>query len=395
MKTPPKVIVAAWDDELTDACDQLSEMLRDVAFQAAPGRTLSALNGAAVAASALVLEIDLTRPDAVAEMKSLADSFPDRKIIAATRSLGGDGIRQLFKAGAADVLTPPFTPESVRTALREILRTQGPPSRGGAVVAVLGAGGGAGATTVALGLASLLARGEARREAPEAPGAALLDFDLQFGDCAVGLNLEPRSTLVDVLEAEARFDDRFLESVLVDHGRGLKVLAPSPTLLPLEALRGPLAESVISAAARLQPHVVVDLPAVWTEATVAVLHRAELMVLVATPTVAGVLHARRVLAALAAAQVATPVFFVLNRVAGVVDAFERPARIARALQVSIDATLSQDAAVPRAQDRGELVVDAFGTARFSRELRALAAKVRRQLAEPAVPARPALTGEAA
>lgn len=395
MKTPPKVIVAAWDDELTDACDRLSEMLRDVVFQTSASRSLTTLNGAAVAASALVLEIDLARPDALAEMKSLADSFPERKIIAATRSLEGDGIRRLFKAGAADVLTPPFTPDSVRSALREVLRPEAAPSRGGAVVAVVGAGGGAGATTVALGLAALLARGEPRREASEDPGAALLDFDLQFGDTAVGLNLEARSTLVDVLEAEARFDDRFLESVLVDHGRGLKVLAPGPTLLPLDALRAPLAESIISAAARLQPHVVVDLPAAWTESTLAALHRADLIVLVATPTVASVLRGRRVLTALAAAQVATPVSFVLNRVAGVVEAFERPARVARALEVSIDATLSQDAAVPRAQERGELVVDAFASARFSRELRTLAGKVRQQLAEPAVPARPALTGEPA
>jgi pilus assembly protein CpaE len=265
--------------------------------------------------------------------------------------------------------------------------------RKGAVIAVVGAGGGVGATTVSLGLAAFLAR-----EGPQSgseTGAAVLDLDLQFGDTDVALNLEPRSTLFEVIDAEARFDDRFLQSVMLDVGRGLKLLAPSPSVMPLETLRPPLAAAIVEAASHLAPFVVVDLPSAWTDATLTVLRRADLIVLVAAPTVASVRRARRVLTALAAAHVTAQRVCALNRVAGVVEAFERPARVGRALEIKIDASLPLEPGVARAQDRGELMLDAYPRSRFCRELRGLANKVRQQLSAPAKSGRTALLGEAA
>jgi pilus assembly protein CpaE len=391
VKKNRKVIIAAWDEELTTACRRLSDM--DVEF--APAGGLGTLNGAAVASSAMVVQIDLRHDNALDELGALARAMPDRKIIAAARGADGDDVRRLFRAGAADVLTSPFTLEAVKGALCEVFEMNAQASRArGNVISVIKAGGGAGATTVALNLAQLLARGDTRRK--QSPrSTALLDLDLQFGDTDVALNLQPRSTVLDILGAENRLDGRFLQSVLTEHRQGLKVLAPAPSLLPLDALSSAFAVDILDQSARLHELTFVDLPGAWADWTPAVLKRSDLIVLVATTTVSSVLRTRRTLTALRTAQVKTPIFFMLNKLGGMVDAFEKPQRVGRTLDVTVDATAAFDPSAAKAADRGELVVEAFANSRVSRDLRGAAGKIQQRLAEARAPARPQLAGEAA
>ncbi|RAK60804.1 hypothetical protein DJ021_13795 [Phenylobacterium hankyongense] len=386
-----KVIIAAWDEELTTACKRLSDI--DVEF-ASPGG-LGSLNGAAVASAAVVVEIDLRHHGALDELGALARTMPERKIIAAARGADSEDVRRLFRAGAADVLTSPFTLEAVQGALSEVfaMNAQASGARG-TVISVIKAVGGAGATTVALNLAEVLARGDPRRKQPRR-STALLDLDLQFGDTDVALNLQPRSTVLDLLGAESRLDGRFLQSVLTEHRQGLKVLAPAPTLLPLDALASAFAVDILDQSARLHDLTFVDLPGSWADWTPAVLKRSDLIVLVATATVSSVLRTRRTLTALRTAKVTTPVFFMLNKLSGVVDAFEKPQRVGRTLDVTVDATVAFDLSAAKAADRGDLVVEAYSNSRVSRDLKGAAGKVQQRLVKVRVPARPQLAGEAA
>jgi len=121
------------------------------------------------------------------------------------------------------------------------------------------------------------------------------------------------------------------------------------------------------------------LPSAWTDWTFQVLARSDAIVLVSTPTVAGALRARRVLEALAEAQVSQPVFFVLNRLNGVIEAFDRPSRIGKSLDQVIDAALPFDPSAVKAEDRGKLVVDALPSSRLAKELRAAAGRLDERL----------------
>src|SRR5205814_6169766 len=84
------------------------------------------------------------------------------------------------------------------------------PQPPGHVISVFSAKGGAGKSVVAANLAILLAR---RSEKP----VALLDADLQFGDTAVMLKLNPEHTVVDAVNAIARLDVPLMKSLLVEH----------------------------------------------------------------------------------------------------------------------------------------------------------------------------------
>ena len=70
------------------------------------------------------------------------------------------------------------------------------------------------ALTLAINLAWYLANRQNRR-------VLLLDLDLQTGDCALALNLEPTPGLREALTNPVRIDNVFLERTVAVHGRAI------------------------------------------------------------------------------------------------------------------------------------------------------------------------------
>lgn len=376
-----KILLANAGDELRALLDRAAGMLRDVDIEEAGSLEPQMLNGKAVASTALVVELDLRSPATLPAFEKLAGALGERKVIAAARHAEPGDVRRLFRAGAADVLTAPFTPAALEAALCELIESNAQaPSASGRVITFLKAVGGAGATTAAVNVAAFAARGDAKQRRP-ARSTALLDLDLQFGAADVALNLEPRSTLLDVIRAQGRFDGRFLQGAMTEHGSGLRVLPVAQKIVPLDALPADFAAEIVRQSARLHDRTFIDLPTVWTDWTLSVLRASDLVVLLAPPTVPGALGARRTLDALAEAQLDAPALMVLNGIHGLVDGFEKPARISRSLDRPIDAVLSHDASATRALDRGAPVVEAFPRTRLARDLRGLAQKIEQRLTQ--------------
>lgn len=384
MNSTSKIAVLASGDDLLRAVKSAAGRLPGVALDVASPAEHPTINGWAHGSAAIVLEIDASRDPAHETLQRLAGSAR-AKILVAARGASGEDVRRLFRAGAADVLTPPFTEEAMRGALGELLslesrRTEAPPE--GRVVAVIKGCGGAGATSFALNAAALLAERELKA-GPPTTRIGVLDFDLQFGDCDVALDLRPRSTIMDLLRAKERFDRRFLEGVMVEGRPGLRLLAAPPGVAPLDALDTSFALSIVEQAAAGHDCVLVDLPSAWTDWTGPVLQRADLVVLITNASVPGAAGARRVLTAAKDAGVQTPVFLVLNRLAGPLERMEHAERIGRILEIEVGARLALDPAAGRASDRGRLVVDAFANARVSRDLKAATTKLQSKLASTA------------
>ena len=90
------------------------------------------------------------------------------------------------------------------------------------VIAVTGARGGVGATTVALNMAGIMA--------DHGVNVALVDTDLQSGSIALSLDIEPTRGLREALERPERIDDLFVERVLYKLDPHLSVLCPEEPL---------------------------------------------------------------------------------------------------------------------------------------------------------------------
>jgi pilus assembly protein CpaE len=120
--------------------------------------------------------------------------------------------RELMEIGLTEYLPRPLTRDMVLDQLRPKLLGDvalGQIDRGGHVISICGAQGGAGATSIAINVALQLA------ETTKAK-VALLDLHLQGGETAVMLGVQPGPGLRIALENPMRADTLFLERAAID-----------------------------------------------------------------------------------------------------------------------------------------------------------------------------------
>ena len=132
-----------------------------------------------------------------------------------------------MRAGAKEFLTQPLKPEDLAAALQRVARQKhgsrpGNP-HGCKVIAVTGATGGVGTTSLAVNLGCALA-------ADKDNSVVLLDLDLALGDADVFLDTIPEYTLSDVAQNIGRLDLTLLKRSLTKHDSGLYLL-PRPVQL--------------------------------------------------------------------------------------------------------------------------------------------------------------------
>jgi pilus assembly protein CpaE len=214
-----------------------------------------------------------------------------------------EGMRLLLRLDTADLMPQPIDAVLLREALAALVRTArrptAPPGERGTVVAFLKAGGGVGATSLAVHAACSLAGDGAGRGTGEAE-VCLLDFDLQFGAAAMHLDVEHAASLIELPDMSRRFDGTLLRSAMAHHRSGIDLLPAPRSLHPLDVVAPETAVTLVRAAAADYRRVVVDLPPSWTAWTRAALAEADAIVLVLRPDVPSIRQARRQIETLAA-----------------------------------------------------------------------------------------------
>ena len=188
--------------------------------------------------------------------------------------------RDLVHAGVADYIVKPLTAELLS---RSIAMVSNPAAAGasqkvGKVVAVLGARGGVGATTVAVSLAWHLANRAGRR-------VAFVDLDLQTGDSSLMLDVKATSALREALENSSRIDNLYLERVMVPHGERLFVLNAEEPMNEEVHFTPDAVEKLITALQADFHYVVVDVPRRPSLANKRALELASQRVIVADETI--------------------------------------------------------------------------------------------------------------
>jgi pilus assembly protein CpaE len=179
------------------------------------------------------------------------------------------------------------------------------PARRGRTVAVLGAKGGVGTTTVACEVAASLARAGAR--------VAALDAKTSFGDLALRLDATPAYTLADVAARGDDLDAAFLASVACRTESGVHVVAAPNDPEEAEAIEPRHVEHGLELLLTEFDFVVVDLPRVTDELSLQLLDRADQVLLVATADVVCLARARQHARLLEQLGHAAKVRLVLNR----------------------------------------------------------------------------------
>lgn len=305
-------------------------------------------------APAAIIQVDPSNPASVKRFHQLATRV-ETPLIAAAYEPPLSLVRALVRAGAHDVIPLPLSLVELETSLAPvrdelIKRKVTSAVAKGKLVTVIKGVGGIGATA----LLTQLAIRFAEREGLHSREVCLADLDVQFGDAAFQLGLHPKLSLSDLLEAGSRLDAALLRATATQHPSGLNLIAPPAEVMPLEAIGNEQLLQIVDLATREFRTVFVDLPTNWTNWSLSLIARSDLVLLVTEMTVAGLNRARRQLNLLQSQDLgALDIRIVMNRVDKTMSRSIRAADVREALGRDVAFNISSDGALMRAAiDRG-------------------------------------------
>ena len=216
--------------------------------------------------------------------------------------------RSIIDMGVLEYLAKPLTRDAVQTLLRPKLCGDSVPAtdRGGHVVSVCGAQGGAGATSIAVNLALQLADTTKAK-------VALLDLHLQGGETAVMLGLKPGPGLRIALEDPIRVDELFLERAAIEVNERVRLIAADEDLTSELRITEAGMRHVIELLRRRFNFIVVDVPVPLTPAIQAVIGISRHVLVLLEAEVTGLRNAKMLRRAVTEISGKNRVFTVLNR----------------------------------------------------------------------------------
>jgi pilus assembly protein CpaE len=324
-------------------------------------------------AAAAVVQVDTDNATSIKRFQKLAQDV-QTPLIAACYDPPLALVRSLMRAGAQDVIPLPLSADDLEAALAPVRaeldkREDVARTANAKLVTAVKSVGGVGATALLAQLAMRFARSEASHHRD----ACLIDLDVQFGDIAFQLGLQPKLSLADLLEAGARLDGDLLRATTIEHPSGLKVITAPRDIMPIEGMPSDHLLRIVDIATREFGTVFVDLPTNWTNWSLSLVARSDLVLLVTELTVAGVSRARRQLDLLHSQDLgALDIRVVVNRFDKAMAKTVRPADIGQALGRDVAYTIANDFSVMRAAiDRGVPVDEIKRKTPLSRDLDAL------------------------
>jgi len=224
-----------------------------------------------------VVVLDSDTEKALNLIPRIREASPDCCIVAVSQSTDGTLILRAMRAGVSEFLSLPVKMEDLAASLERIgnQRYQGAEGKGRSttVIAVAGATGGTGCTSLAVNMGCALASSEEH-------SVVLVDLDLSLGDADVFLDAIPDYTIVDVAQNVSRLDFTLLKRSLTKHSSGLYLL-PRPVLLQDSAMISPdNFHRVIGLLRATFSHVIIDLSKSFSPLDIVALDLADHLLLV-------------------------------------------------------------------------------------------------------------------
>jgi len=223
---------------------------------------------------AILMDINMQDMDGITATEIISNTVPESPIIMMSVQGEQDYLRRSMLAGAREFLVKPFSSDELVNAIRHVHELEkvkraryaqaapagggpvastaaGEPERG-KVITLFSPKGGVGRTTIATNLAVALHHSTGK-------AVALVDGSLPFGDIGVILNMSPKAkTIADLVGSFETADADILETVLVPHSSGIKVLLAPPTPESAELITGANIKHVLDTLRVRYAYTVVD-----------------------------------------------------------------------------------------------------------------------------------------
>jgi pilus assembly protein CpaE len=225
----------------------------------------------------ILMDINMPDMDGITATEIISNTVPESPIIMMSVQGEQDYLRRSMLAGAREFLVKPFSADELINSIRHVHELEkvrraryapqqqqqaaagggqsvlgGPAPTTGKIIAFFSPKGGVGRTTIATNLAVALHQGTGK-------DVVLVDGSLPFGDIAVILNMSPKAkTIADLIGSFEQADADIMESILVQHSTGIKVLLAPPTPESTELITGAHLKHVLELLRQRYAYVVVD-----------------------------------------------------------------------------------------------------------------------------------------
>jgi pilus assembly protein CpaE len=356
---------------ITGSCEGLNEM--EEALERHPeiqlvGRSQSVREGAgALAGGHLQAVLHATRASELPE----DDLAAIREYTRAPIVLLASGEASLLldaalDADVADVLLLPQLPENVVFAIRKASHTARSASSGsdGRVLTVFSPKGGTGKTVMSSNLAAAFAKHGGKK-------TLLLDLDLQFGDAAIMLGIEPDKTIYDLVVAPGELDPEKLAGYTTRHASGVDVLPAPIRPEDAELVTEAKLSRLLEVAKESYEMIVVDTSPFFHGPMLATLDRTDELLLLCGLDVPTIKNVRLSLQTLELLSFPTErIRVTLNRANSNVGM--KRGEVEAALEQPVRYEIPSDRAVPLAVNRGTPAVVSDPKSDFSRAVREMA-----------------------
>lgn len=192
--------------------------------------------------------------------------------------------RELVRRGISDYLIAPLAPLDIVQSISSLFSA--PDAKPvGRTIAVVGAKGGVGASTVAHNVAWAIAKDLGL-------DAVVADLDLPFGTAGLDYNQDPPQGIADAVLSPDRVDAAFLDRLLSKCTDHLSLLAAPATLDRVYDFNPEAFDTIFDLLRTSVPCIVLDIPHLWTAWAKRTLIAADDILIVSAPDLANLRNAK-------------------------------------------------------------------------------------------------------
>ena len=195
--------------------------------------------------------------------------------------------RDLLARGVSEYLVEPFGVVDFISAISELYASAGAEHLG-RIIAVYGAKGGVGSSTIAHNTAWSISRGLD-------VSTVVADLDLGFGTAGLDFNQDPAQGIADAVFAPDRLDSNVVDRLLAKCSEKLSLLAAPATLDRMYDFDEAAFDAIIDVLRASVPIIVLDIPHVWTGWSRRLLVGADDVVVVASPDLGNLRNTKNIL----------------------------------------------------------------------------------------------------
>ena len=239
----------------------------------------------------IVVDLDSAAGNIFQQIRQFRSDGGRTWLAVTSSTASAEQLLEAMRAGANDFLRPDAAAAEFGDVLRRATgalpaQPARPQTSSGLTLAVFSNKGGVGTTTIAINVASSLARRTSR-------SAVLVDLVFQHGDIATLLDVPMTHTIAQLSRELDRADESYLKSVVCRHASGLYVLPAPASADEAEAVTAAHVGRLLSTLRKVFEFVIVDLGNEFSDQTLTALDAAERILLVTLPDVHSIRNTRR------------------------------------------------------------------------------------------------------